>query len=184
MEFVTTEDDMLTNLQSVTSTNGAATVFPYALSSKARYRLYSAVVGDQVQLYNAPVSLAGWYITPTQDFQSTGSLNLTIKANSIIPFGYYIIDPCVNQNPGACSSILNPWNPTDPIVIKYESSMYMLSGLEPHNFRYLDVDLTSDLFGKGYGHGYIPTRDNAKSLVEGWENFVFPPHPFPMSNPS
>ena len=179
MDFTLTDEQLVTNNQMIASTDGAAMIFAFTLDQKSRYRLVSASAGDQIQLYNAPLSNGGWAVLIQNEYQSTGELNITMPAGVGTFFGHYIILPCKNQV-GRCKSVINPQRPREPIVIHFKTQRYFLFNQAPHAFTYVDLDLFSDVLGEGYGHGYIPLRDGTTNSVDGWQNMVFPANPYPF----
>ena len=181
-KFTVTDDDLLLNGKEILSESREVIFYPYAMREDSRYRVVSVVMGGQAQLMNAPLTLAGWCILVHRPFKCTGSLNMEIPEGALIPYGYYHMEPCVNQPAKRCKNILNPHQPDKVIEFRYEPENYILGGLPPHNFTYLDLRLVSEQYGEGYGHGYFPKRDwtpETPNLVQGYANFVFPPYPFP-----
>ena len=149
---------------------GVATFRPFILDRKGGYLLTMASYGEQVQFFNKRVDYAGWILTFTEDFNSTGTFTGMVPKDAFATIGSYVIRPCEGVPYGKCRNILNPANPSNPIFITTETRT--LITVQPDHSGSFDLNVRHKTFGVGRDVGAFYPNGGDKSILRNILTFT------------
>ena len=124
---------------------------PFYIKPTANLRVTTVRNGNQVQFLDRPVYQVGWFLAFKRDFAVNGLLRGTIPAGAYATGSSFIFNPCHFSN-ATCVNILNPQNPSAPILIDTITRTYIIQDKE-QNFAALDLTARSQQFGRGLARG-------------------------------